>query len=1162
MARLRVAVLGAPEVHRGHERLVFPTRKTLAVLLYLLVERAPQPRDKLITLFWPESTPTAARSTLRSTLVRLRERLEEVPGDGYLVADRAAVAFAGSDVERDLDRLDAAYRRVRALGETRPAVADLEAVVADLRRAAEVWRGDFLDGFALPDAPEFDDWVAVQRELQRRRMGVVLDRLSILEADSGAGARAEEAVDLWLRLDPLEERAHRRLMRLLAMRGDRAGALAAYDACRRVLAAELGVATDPETDALAERIRSAPPAVRRPRPPRHGQPDRPDEAPLVGRAEEFAALVEQFHAAARGRTQAVVLHGEAGIGKTRLATEFLAWAAAQGAEVLQGRAFEASARLPYQPLVDAIRPRLEREAEPRSLLSPVWLSELSRLLPELRERRFGLPAPNGDEASARVRLFETVARLGRSLAAEAPLVLVVDDVQWADVASLDVAHYAARRWVQEAAAVLLLCCVRAEAAANAALDAWLVGLSGALATTRIDLGPLSPGETAELVHGFARDRSPDPVSDSFAGWVFAETRGQPLYIVETLRSLWDREALPHPSGGAEGDAELRAGPAGGPLALPPGVQRVIQARLAPLPPAARELLAAAAVLGQGFSFELLCQVGHVAEDAALPALDALLRGRLLAAARDPDPATAAERYHFTHDNIRGVAYAEAGDARRRVFHRRALEALEAGGAPPAELARHALAAGLDDPALRFSLAAGDGAMALLAARDAAVHFERAVTLAARLDRADLLPELHARRGRAFVGMGAWSEARAAFETALAGLAGGTRERHAEVLTEIAAACWWQLDVPAVLRYATDAREAAVATGRGDLETEAVAWRAAAAGALGNLALCGELIERAKRRAGELGLAAPTIAGHYHPLTLYWLGRPDEAVPVAREAVAVARERHDISWLMTALPNLGLALAATGRYEGAMPVFAEARGLGREYGLDPLLARAIASSAGFHNDLFDLDGAESLAHEARELALGAGFLPPVVSAGIDLLQTYAQTGEIAKTERLVDEVTAAIEETGGFHRWQWRMRLAAARAAIALVRGDAAGALAWADETIAQGRARGRLKYEAIGLTLRAQQSAALGRTTQATADLRAALDLANQVGDPALVLRPAAALLPLDGDESLATAAGAAVDRIAAALLDPAMRRRFERADAVRAIRRATGPRRLPSPET
>src|SRR5437868_10899125 len=154
------------------------------------------------------------------------------------------------------------------------------------------------------------------------------------------------------------------------------------------------------------------------------------------------------------------MQGEAGIGKTRLAKEFLAWAEVEGADVLQGRAFETGGRLPYQPVIEALRRRIERENAPDDLLSDTWLAELSRLLPELCERYPDLPAPIGDKSVARNRLFEAVARLLQALAARTPLVLFIDDVQWADAASLDVLHYLARRFAESQTPALPLLTLR------------------------------------------------------------------------------------------------------------------------------------------------------------------------------------------------------------------------------------------------------------------------------------------------------------------------------------------------------------------------------------------------------------------------------------------------------------------------------------------------------------------------------------------------------------------------------------------------------------------------------------------------------------------------------------------------------------------------------
>src|SRR6202011_2144108 len=181
-----------------------------------------------------------------------------------------------------------------------------------------------------------------------------------------------------------------------------------------------------------------------------------------GRAAAFRQLVGRFQQARQGQPQVVLLGGEAGIGKTRLGSEFVAWAAAQGAEVLRGHAFELGGRLPYQLLVEALRERLETENAPEDLLEDLWLAELSRLLPELRLRYPDLPAPTQDELSGKLRLFEAVARLLEALAQRAPVVLLLEDLQWIDGASLDLLRYLGHAWKGQGRGVLLLGTVRGE----------------------------------------------------------------------------------------------------------------------------------------------------------------------------------------------------------------------------------------------------------------------------------------------------------------------------------------------------------------------------------------------------------------------------------------------------------------------------------------------------------------------------------------------------------------------------------------------------------------------------------------------------------------------------------------------------------------------------
>ena len=1013
--------------------------------------------------------------------------------------------------------------------------------------ASAAWRGEFLDGFLLREAPDFDDWVGAQREIWRRRAGVVFDRLSLLQAEAGSTADALETAARWVRLHPLDELAHRRLIQLHLVAGDRGAAIRAYDACRVILLDELGVAPEPETEALGARAHM---------PLTHLSATQRTAAhvgtpfldgPIVGRDSEFSRLVEHYFGAARGRSRSVVLQGEAGIGKTRLAEAFLAWATAQGANALRGQAFESVARLPYQPLIDALRPWLQREPDLQVLLSDTWLAELARVLPELRASQPGLPHPEGDEAVARARLFEAIVRLGQAFAARAPLVLFVDDVQWADGASLDVMRYAGRRWSQDGTPVLLLLCLRSEALATTPhLVDWLRGLHRDLEVAEIELGPLSFADTSRLLYGSSPAANAAAGEEAFARWIYQETSGQPFFVVETLRALSEQGALtPRRNNDGAWVVEVQASPdpsKHGRL-LPTGVRRIVQVRLDPLQPAARDLLTAAAVLGQGFDFDLLCQVSHLPEDDALPALDAVVRARLLREAGDGEVGSLREqgpaRYVFAHDKIRDVVYDEAGEARRTVFHRRALESLQATGAPAAELARHALAAGQDTPALQYSIAAGDGAMRLLAARDAAAHYGRAISLAERLGRDDLRGQLHARRGRAFVSVAMWMDARRELDAALIWLPSQERDRRAEILVDLADACFWTMDVTAMRHHASDVLAIAGELGRGDLEAKALAWLATAEGSAGNLLTCIERNQEAIDLARAAGRRPPPVA-FFRSMALYWLGRHAEAVDGIGEAVAVAQEENDISWTMWSLPNLGLALAGTGQYAASARAFDEARQLGQTYGAETLLARAMACSAGFRLDLFDFEGAEVRSQEARELARSLGFTPPVVSAGIDLLMNYTRRGDVGQTEPLLDEVAVGVAQAAGFHGWLWALRLAEARAEIALAQGKAEEAISRANEAIAQCRARGRVKYEVMSLLTRGEALHALGRTHEAIADVQQAVALARPIGDPALLLRAIGCLLTLDGDDVLVAEGAETLARIVDALPDADARRRFE----------------------
>jgi tetratricopeptide (TPR) repeat protein/transcriptional regulator with XRE-family HTH domain len=454
--------------------------------------------------------------------------------------------------------------------------------------------------------------------------------------------------------------------------------------------------------------------------------------PLIGRDADMRTLQARYQDVQQGQMQVVLIQGEAGIGKTRLASTFLDWAAAQGATLLTGRAFEIGGRLPYQPLVHALSRRLEEEIAPEALLNATWLSELSRILPELRERYAYLPEVPGDEQTARIRLFEAVTRLGQALCERAPVVFFIDDLHWADAASLDVLHYAGQRWSESGTPLLLLLALRSEALATASsLSKWVLGLHHDLPVTDLTLGPLTLEETLQLLGAIvdqqAMHSNHQGRLDEIGKWLFRETAGQPFYLVETLKDLLERQILTlQPS--SEGEAlELdmaSLGAAQHQSMLPPGVRWLILSQLERLTPIGRALLMASAILGQAASFDLLCHVAELEEPDALAALEEALRHGLLREVSQGNGRGAS--YLLGHDKIREVVTTEMGESQRQLLHRRALALLESEARPAAELAHHALAAGLTEQAAHFSLTAGDEAVRLFANADGRLHYTQAL----------------------------------------------------------------------------------------------------------------------------------------------------------------------------------------------------------------------------------------------------------------------------------------------------------------------------------------------------------------------------------------------------------------------------------------------------
>ncbi|MHB8630229.1 MAG: AfsR/SARP family transcriptional regulator [Aggregatilineales bacterium] len=320
MAHLLLHFFGFPEVQHDGRAVKFATRKALALLIYLAVEHKIESREKISTLFWPDSDSSQGRAALRSTLALLREALTETGSPHYqhLLIERDTLQFdATSDVEHDFGVLQSAAQVLRTL--SKASASRLSDIVDHLKRATALYQGVFLEGFSLADALDFDDWASLQRESWHRKATQVFEALSRLQFEGGDLAGAIDTTLRWVPLDALNEEAHRRLMELYLAVRDRAAAFKAYEACCTILAQELKAEPTPETEALAERIRAGMSLPTQASAEASQPALAPDEAepPLVGRIAEHVELLTAFRAARRGRVQMVTIVGEPGIGKVR-----------------------------------------------------------------------------------------------------------------------------------------------------------------------------------------------------------------------------------------------------------------------------------------------------------------------------------------------------------------------------------------------------------------------------------------------------------------------------------------------------------------------------------------------------------------------------------------------------------------------------------------------------------------------------------------------------------------------------------------------------------------------------------------------------------------------------------------------------------------------------
>ena len=738
-------VLGPLEVSRGGRPLSITGKPAFLLALLLVHPNEVVSTDRLIDGLWGEAPPKSAAKLVQGYVSQLRRSLAANHGDEDSVGGAVLTRPPGYVLRLDPGQLDAERFRTM-LDEGRTAFGQGDADVASeiLRDALGLWRGPPLADFAYERF--------AQEEIAR------LDELRLIgieervEADLASGRQAELVGELegLIAHHPLRERVRAQLMLALYRCDRQSEALQTYQEARRLLVGELGLEPSRRLRDLEQAILRQDPTLDlgRPRPAApepaevgHQASGRRPGGVFVGREHEIEALLRALGDALAGHGRLLVIGGEPGIGKSRLAEELASAATESRAEVLWGRCWEAGGAPPYWPWAQAIRSHV-RETDTEQLLGELGADagEIADVVAEVREQVPDLgPSRTIDHPqTARFRLFDSMTGFLKRVARAQPLVLVLDDLHWADEGSLRLLEFVARELAE--ARLLLVGTYRdVELSRRHPLSQTLAELTRERLFERIVLRGLSSGDVAQFIEATCGTSPPHALVSA----VHAQTEGNPLFMTEVVRLLTQEgELTPERLSGSEGWS----------MRIPEGVREVIGRRLDRLSDQCNEVLSVASVIGREFGLDQLKRLlEDYSEDRLLQLLEEALSARVI------EEATGAiDRYQFTHTLIQETLADELSLTRRVRLHARIAEALEAlygedSDQHAAELAHHFAQAQTllgPDRLIRYSLIAGESALAASAHEQALAHFECALAAKDSAEFDDEMGALHFGRGRA------------------------------------------------------------------------------------------------------------------------------------------------------------------------------------------------------------------------------------------------------------------------------------------------------------------------------------------------------------------------------------------------------------------------------
>jgi adenylate cyclase len=1008
MAQLAIRLFGPFQVTLGGDPVTgFRSDKVRGLLAYLTVEtEGPHRRERLAGLLWPDLPEQSARANLRRALSNLRK----VIGDNqatppFLDITRQTIQFNGaSDASVDVTAFAGLLEgRAPRYPNTKPTNQRAsQATAQHLEEAVELYRGDFMEGFSLSDSAVFEEWAVLSRERLQRLVTEALDQLSAWYEGRGEVRRALQYAWRELELDPWRETAHRQVMRLLARSGQRGAALGQYESCRQMLADELGVEPAAETTRLFEQIRdgelgiweSSPTAVfeRAVQLPTFLETEVPvavERPVFVTRERELERMNELLEAALAGHGCVLFVTGGAGRGKTALMWEFARRAMEAHPDLLVAGGSCSTYSgvgdpyLPFREVMGMLTGELKarwaagtitrEQAQRMWAVLPVAVQTLLNYSPQLVDifvtgaallERSRAAAPEGALWLARLHervehqqadpikleqshLFQQVTQFLRSLAEAHPLLLMLDDLQWADTATISLLFHLGRRL--EGNRILVAGAYRpAEVALGQdgsatdsgqgephPLEAMLSEFKRQFGDVWVDLTRADEMAGNRFV-GAILDTEPNRLRKDFRRALHERTEGHPLFTIELLRAMQERGELVR-----DRDGHWIEGKALDWETLPRRVEGVIEERIARLKPDLREILAVASVEGEEFTAQVISRVKKVDARQLLWQLaeDLDRRHRLV---RERGEVQIGQqflsRYRFAHALFQSYLYNSLGKGVRRLLHREvaaALEALyegqpEAIGAIAGQLTRHYRG---DTQKERFyARLAGERAAALFANEEALRYLSRALELTPKTDNAERYALLMTRE-RVYDLQGA-REAQSQDLAALEELAEtlGDERRKAQVALRQANHAEVIGDYPAAIAAAQAAIRLAQACGATDLEAMGFLQWGRSLWRQGDNDRARVQLEQALAVAQASGLRQAE-ADSLRNLGIAYHNQGD--YPVARshyeQSLHISRQIDDLRGESGTLSNLGLVSTEQGDFEEAQAYYAQALKIKQEIG---------------------------------------------------------------------------------------------------------------------------------------------------------------------------------------------------------------------------------------